>query len=178
MPPATTDSRRAFLTAIERRYGLGLRRFLALRMRRAADEIPDLMQEVYLRMTRIGEHDAIQNPQAYLYTVASHVLHQHAIRRSVDMELVDAPEAVLDLEPDADSDPAVQLETEQLYEELGEDLRRASPNAYATLVMHRRDGVPLKDVAAKLNVSYSMAKRYLATALTFLQRRLRDMEAG
>jgi RNA polymerase sigma factor (sigma-70 family) len=172
----TTEARREFLTAIEKRYGRSLRRFLAKRMRHSAPDVPDLVQEVYLRLLRVREHDAIQNPQAYLYTVASHVLHQYAIRQSTAPELIDVPEEILDLDPDGDSDPAVALELEQKYEALGEALKRQSPNAYATLLMHRRDGVPLKEVAERLHVSYTMAKRYLATALAFLQQRLRESE--
>lgn len=49
------------------------------------------MQEVYLRLLRVDDQDAIRNPQAYLFTVASHVLHQHALRQSssLDSEALD-----------------------------------------------------------------------------------------
>lgn len=172
--PLATDTRRVFLTAIEKRYGRSLRRFLAGRLHHAAADVPDLVQEVYLRMLRIDDHEAIQNPQAYLYTVASHVVHRHLLRQSVSAKMTNVTEAELDVE----HDPAEELALEQQFQVLGAALQKLSPNAYATLVMHRRDGVPLKEVAERLGVSYGMAKRYLGTALTYLQKRLRETEQG
>ena len=69
------------MTALEATYGGQLRRFLSARLRNATD-IPDLAQEIYLRLLRIKDHEAIRNPQAYLFTVAMHVLHQHALQHS------------------------------------------------------------------------------------------------
>ena len=76
------ENKQAFLESIEKTHGQQLRRFLSSRLRNAAADMPDPMQEVYLRLLRIDDHDAIRNPQAYLYTVASHVLHQYALRSS------------------------------------------------------------------------------------------------
>jgi Sigma-70 region 2 len=62
-------------------HGAQLRRYLISRVRNSAD-VPALVQEVFLRMLRIPDHDAVRSPEAYLFTVAQHVAHQHAIRRS------------------------------------------------------------------------------------------------
>jgi hypothetical protein len=39
-------------------------------------------QEVYLRLLRVEDHETIRNPQAYLYTIANHVLYQHTLRNA------------------------------------------------------------------------------------------------
>jgi hypothetical protein len=54
-------------------HGDQLRRFLLARVRNIAD-VPDIMQEVYLRMLRVPNVDSIRSPKAYLFTVAQHVL--------------------------------------------------------------------------------------------------------
>jgi DNA-directed RNA polymerase specialized sigma24 family protein len=68
---------RSFLAAIAAQCGRRLRRFLSLRPRNIQD-VSELAQEVFSRRSRVDRHEAIGNPQEYLFTVASHVIHQHA----------------------------------------------------------------------------------------------------
>jgi DNA-directed RNA polymerase specialized sigma24 family protein len=75
----STQSKRSFLTALEQSHGRELRRFLSSRLPRGSADVADLTQETFLRLLRIKDHEAIRNPQAYLFTVASHVVHQHAL---------------------------------------------------------------------------------------------------
>lgn len=173
----TASAKQAFLTQIERAHGPGLRRFLSARVRSAAD-VPDLVQEVFLRLLRVDNHESIRNPQAYLYTIASHVLHQHSLRRSAATEAVRFGDVVAEFGGTDDEDPAAQVEIEERFEALGRDLEEFSPNAYATLILHRCDGISLKEIGPRLGVSYTMVKRYLAQALTYCQRRLAAMDEG
>ena len=77
-----TTPKRTFLSALEATYGGELRRFLSARLRNATADVPDLVQEIYLRLLRIRDHEAVRNPHAYLFTVAMHVLHQYSLQRS------------------------------------------------------------------------------------------------
>ena len=171
----SSDTRRAFLTDLEKTHGRRLRRFLSSRVRIGAD-VPDLVQEVFLRLLRVERHEAIRNPQAYLYTVASHVLSQHTLRSAATDEALRFSNLLADFRGSLDSDPAAEVETEQLFEDLSRDLERHAPRAYATLVLHRYHGLELKEIAPRLGVSYNMVKRYLAQALTFCQQRLAETE--
>ena len=168
----TSDTNRAFLTALEKTHGQQLRRYLAARLRNAAADVPDLAQEVYLRLLRIDDTETIRDTPAYLFTVASHVLHQYRLRRAAAPESVEIMDIVPELQNVADSDPAKQAELEQRLDQLGRELLRISPRAYATLMLHRCDGIPLQEIANQFGVSYSMAKRYLSKALTYLEQRL------
>jgi RNA polymerase sigma-70 factor (ECF subfamily) len=76
-----TVDKTSFVAAIAVQYGRRLRRFLSVRLRKVQD-VPELAQEVFLRLIRVDKHEAIRNPEAYLFTVASHVIHQHALRRT------------------------------------------------------------------------------------------------
>jgi hypothetical protein len=55
-----------------------LQSFFYRRIRTKSDA-PDLAQEVYVRMLRVSDTDAIRNPQLYLYTVASNLVKEHAV---------------------------------------------------------------------------------------------------
>ncbi len=169
------EGKQAFVTAIELRYGRQLRRFLAARLRNASTDMPDLMQEVYLRLLRIEDHEAIRNPQAYLFTVASHVLHQHALRQAT----ASAAEVLeVDLQAHAETDPVAETELEQAFELLDQSLRALSPRAYTTLVLSRCEGVPLKEIGRQFGVSRDQVKKYLARALIHVRQRLTDLNGG
>jgi RNA polymerase sigma factor (sigma-70 family) len=165
------DAKQAFVTELEKSHGSALRRYLAARMRNAAADAPDLVQEVYLRLLRLDNHEAIRNSQAYLYTVASHVLHQHALRRAATGEAAAVADFALELGR-SDSDPALQLEVEQQFEQLGARLKEISPKAYATFILHRCYGLPLQEISERIGASYSMTKKYLGKALRFIEAEL------
>jgi RNA polymerase sigma factor (sigma-70 family) len=169
----TSDAKYAFLAAIEKNHGRQLRRYLAVRMRNAAADVPDLVQEIFLRLLRIKDQDTIRNPRAYLYTIASHVLHQHALRQTATPEFIEIADVVSELQAVPDTDPALQAELDQRFEEIGRGLRAVAPAAYATLMMHRYHGMPLKDISKRLNVSHVTTKRYLAKALDYIEKQLK-----
>lgn len=167
------QSKRCFVAAIEKAHSRRLRRFLSLRMRGSPNDVQDLVQEIYLRMLRLKAHEAVRNPQAYLYTIARHVLHQHALRRGnapVNMDPLDVVSA-LDRR-DLTADPAEQVDIEQRIEAVGHALQMHSPRAYATLVMYRCEGLTLKQIGERLNVSSVMARKYLVSATSYFSRHL------
>jgi len=167
------EPKHSFVTALEKSHGHKLRQYLAARMRNAASDVPDLVQEVFLRLLRVEDHEAIRNSQAYLYTVASHVLHQYTLRRAAAGETADLTDIASELER-ADADPATQLEVEQQFEQIGHGLRQESPRAYATLILHRCHGLSLAEISTRLGVSYSMTKKYLARALKYIEQQMEN----
>ncbi|MBL8266666.1 RNA polymerase sigma factor [Steroidobacter sp.] len=176
----TTPNQRSFVTAIEQAYSTRLRRFIASRLGRGRADLPDLIQEIYLRLLRIKDYEAIRNPQAYLFTVATHVLHQYRLRRLQTHEVIDPLRLVDDahdyLQVELAPDPADELDIEQRLEELGEELMRVSPRAYAALVMYRCEGMTLVEIGEQLGVSHVMVRKYLSRAIAFCDARLDEIE--
>jgi RNA polymerase sigma-70 factor (ECF subfamily) len=166
------ETKYAFVAAIEKSHGRQLRRYLGARMRNAAADVPDLVQEIFLRLLRIKDHDTIRNPRAYLYTVASHVLHQHALRETARPELIEIADVVSELQAVPDTDPVLQAELDQRFERIERGLRADAPAAFATFMLHRYHGLPLKEIARRLEVSEITTKRYLARALEYIEAKL------
>jgi RNA polymerase sigma factor (sigma-70 family) len=158
----------AFITEIATQHGRKLRRYLAARLRNTSD-VSDLVQEVFLRLLRVERHDSIRNPEAYVMTVASHVLHQHSLRLASHPQTVDAIDPSVDLQSAIEADPGIQLDAQRRLERLDEALAQTAPNVHATFVLHRRDGLTLEEIAKRLGVSRSMVKKYLAKALIHCQ---------
>jgi RNA polymerase sigma factor (sigma-70 family) len=167
----SAQNRYGFMAAIERSHGRQLHRYLSARMRQAAD-VPDLVQEIFLRLLRIKDHTAIRDPRAYLYTVASHVLHQYMLERSGAPETMNPFEVASRLQSDLVQDPAYEVEMVDRIEKFGRALEQLSPRSYATLMMYRCDGLSLDEIAARLGVSRPMVRKYLARAIAFCDRQL------
>ena len=168
-------SSQTFVAAVAAEHGKRLRRFLLARVRHAADAA-DLLQEVFLRLIRVADHETIRMPEAYVFALANHVLYQHRLRRTRQPETVDILDVLADLERAPESDPADQAETAQQVERLERSLRQLSPRAQAALILHRRDGYSLEEIASQLGVSRPMAKKYLAKALLHCRQRLDEQE--
>lgn len=139
-----------------------MHRFLSFRLRNA-DDVSDLAQEVYLRLLRVDRHECIQNPEAYLFTIASHVLHQHLLRQAAGPEFIDITEAIPELLSPAGEDPCARTEYSERLEQFQKILARLPPRVAVALVMHRI-GYTVQEVAIELGVARETAKKYLTRA--------------
>lgn len=169
-----TDKNR-FVTSIAAQYGRRLRRFLTLRLRNPADA-PDLAQEVFLRLLRVDRLDAIRSPEAYLFTVASHVIHQHTLHQKAVPATVDIDETFAELQLIATDDPQRQTEVQQSAETLQALLDELPPKMAAALLLHRVMGLSIEEIGRKLGVARPTAKKYLARALLHCRERQRREE--
>ena len=70
---AVADPKPSLVERLFTEHGAGLQTFFRRRIRGKADAA-DLAQEVYVRMLRISDQEAIRNPVHYLYTVANNLV--------------------------------------------------------------------------------------------------------
>lgn len=170
---------RTLVADIEKQHGARLRRFLASRLRASlSSDVPDLVQEVFLRMLRISHLETIRSSEAYLFTVAFHVLHQHLLRHSVMPEAIEIGSLMNEMESSPESDPALRAEWQEQLQDLRQALQGLSPKAQAVLILHRRDGYSLQEIADRLGMSRANAAKYLGKALLHCRQRLQRKEAG
>jgi RNA polymerase sigma factor (sigma-70 family) len=152
-----------------------LRRFFSLRLRNGADA-PDLAQEVFLRLMRVEHHETIRSPEAYLFTVASHVLHQHTLRQANAPASIDISTVFADLQLISDDNPAARAEAQQRLAEVERVLAQMPPKVSATLLLHRFAGLSIEEIGRQLGVARPTAKKYLARALMQCRDALEDEE--
>jgi RNA polymerase sigma-70 factor (ECF subfamily) len=146
------------------RYGGRLRRFLKLKLPNASD-VPDLAQEVFMRLLRVRNHEDIRSPEAYLFTVASHVVHQHAQKHASAPESIDLTDMLADLQLVSADDPPAKAETSLRLQELERALDQLPPRVAMTLLLHRLAGRSIDEIARELGVAQITVKKYLAKAL-------------
>jgi RNA polymerase sigma factor (sigma-70 family) len=131
---------------------------------RNVHDVPDLAQEVFLRLLRVDRQEAIRNPEAYLFTVASHVIQQHTLRQARGPDFVDIIDAVSELSTEPGEDPLTRTDNAQRVEHLERLLTQLPPRIGAALVLHRVAGYTVQEVANELGVARNTAKKYLARA--------------
>ncbi|MBV8740834.1 MAG: RNA polymerase sigma factor [Sinobacteraceae bacterium] len=149
----------------------GLQAFFRRRIRTKADAA-DLAQEVYLRMLRVSNQEAIRNPVLYLYTVANNLVKENAVlecRRAsgIDIDEVTSHEQ-LEVSPafDCELDDAVRAAR------LRSVLKQLRPKCQAAVLLRFTQGLSYREVAVRLGVSPQMARKYVEQALSHCRRRM------
>ena len=161
-------------TLVERLFGehrAALQSFFGRRIRGKADAA-DLVQEVYLRMLRISDQEAIRKPVAYLYTVANNLVKEHAVierRRASSIDIDEAPDhEQLETLPDFDGD----LDATQRAARLRVVLAQLRPKCRSAVVLRFTHGLSYRAIATHLGMSPQMARKYVAQALGHCRRRM------
>ena len=136
-----------------------LQTFFYRRIRTKSDA-PDLAQEVYVRMLRVSDTDAIRNPEVYLYTVASNLVKEHTVldRRTVR----DVPFDETRVQHRLGELPTLdgQLDATQRVGRLRIVLAQLSPKCQAAVILQYRHGLSYQEIAEQLNVSPHMELSY------------------
>lgn len=147
--------------------GERMERFLRSKLASPADA-EDLAQEAYLRLLRVKEPQLIQDPVAYLFRIARNLLGEmYGILLPVadsldDVELADQGMSTEEL-----------AQSRQQIERLDAVLEHLNPKCRAALILQRRDGLTVDEIAAELGLSRGMVKKYLAQGLARCRARLR-----
>ena len=139
-------------------------------------EAEDLVQEAYLRLIRTdqrGESETIHNPEAYLFTVATNLVREHAVLKrraalNVDVDAV-APEWLA-----VEDTTAATLDSSSRLRQIAAVLAELSPGQRAAMVLHYRDGLTYPQVAERLSTSVHMVKKHIAKALVACRMNLID----
>lgn len=166
-----------FVAGMAAKYGGRLRRFLKLRVGNAAD-VPDLAQEVFLRLLRVPNHEEIRSPEAYLFTVATHVVQQHYQKKAGTPATLDWVEQFSDAVLVDSSDPPAHTEMRQRIEHLQRALDQLPPRIAMALIMHRMAGHSVAEIARELGIAEITVKKYLARGLVHCRLAGADADSG
>jgi RNA polymerase sigma factor (sigma-70 family) len=152
-------------------HGVALRSFFLRRIRAKVDAA-DLAQEVYVRMLRVSDQNAIRNPVHYLYTVANNLVKEHAVlerRQAGGIDIDEAPaHEHLNTLPAFDGD----LDTAQRVLRLGTVLQQLRPKCRAAVELRFTHDLSYREIAMHLGISPQMAKKYVAQGLSHCRRRM------
>jgi RNA polymerase sigma factor (sigma-70 family) len=127
-------------------------------------------------MLRIPHAESVRSPEAYLFTVAQHVLQQYTLRQSQIPPSIDLAGMLEPPLAKPDVDPVLEINAQQCLEELQHALDSFTPKVRATFMLHRRDGLSIEEIGAQLGISRPMVKKNLVKALMQFRRKLDKAE--
>ena len=163
-PTAARTGRRQAVIESE---GARVEQFLRSKLGNPADA-QDLAQEAYLRLLRVKDAHLIEDPVAYLFRIARNLVGELYGKMRPAAESLDDVELV-----DQRANVEAQVESRQQMDRLDEVLSHLSPKCRAALILQRRDGLTVDEIAAELELSRGMVKKHLAQGLARCRGRLR-----
>ena len=167
---ATRDSA---LTRLVRTYERALGRFFERRVHSKSD-VPDLVQEVFLRLSRMDDPQAIEKPEHFLFVTAANVLRDRARRDLAQRRAGDDDAAQLSVAEGSDFPPDRVLESKQAAEYLAAALRDLPERTRDIFVLRVIEGMKMADVARAFSISTRAAEKHQAKALAHVARVLED----
>lgn len=161
-----------FVKEVALAYGSELHRFLVKRLR-AGEEAQDMAQEVYLRLLRLGRTDLIRQPAAYVYFLASQVVGEHRMKAAKRPLVYDSEALDMASSQDSYSRRDELPDREHTERELKRLLAKLSAAHRTILLMRKRDGYSVEEIAAEMRMSVFKVKRYLVEANAKLEEKIR-----
>jgi RNA polymerase sigma-70 factor (ECF subfamily) len=154
---------------LARKHGTDLVRFIARRLRSETDA-RDLAQEAYVRLLSVRRQDLIRDPRPYLYRIAANILYEFELKRKADVvgQTHWSQEQLVDEGPD-------EMESLHLRSCLESVLEQLSPKCRTVLILHRRERMTYEEIGARIGISTSMVKKYLAQALQHCREHLEEL---
>lgn len=149
-------------------WRMPLRRFLSLRRGHNSADLDDIAQEVFLRMLRYDRAELVDNPQAYLFKIASNVSIEWATRASRRQPHSEEWLATLA----DDGHPETDLEREATEHELKRAVDALPPRAREILRLHYGESLTHEVIAKRMGVSRRIVKRDLIRAYAALRESL------
>jgi RNA polymerase sigma factor (sigma-70 family) len=177
-PDSAKDSglrQRVLVDRIYKKYHGLLMKFLRERLPNQ-EEAEDVAQEVYYRIVRREDLEALEYPKAFVMKIAKNLLIDLARLRS--KHFIEVNMQCEDLEAETEEQqytPEAQLEGEELLKLTELALTELSPKCQAIFIMNRVDGITFRQIAKELNLSQSMVEKYMRQALNHL---ILKIEAG
>jgi len=162
-----SDGKRTRIADWVRRWNADLTRFVERRVRLRADA-QDLAQEVYLRLLRTDQIDLIEEPQAYLYRMASNVAAEWRMRAR-ERKPHSADELDLLLETRT---PELHLDEAQDQARFHAALDSLDVMVRSVIFLKLREGMTNEQIAHHLGVTKRMVRRHLVTGYAELRARL------
>lgn len=162
----------AELEALARRYATPLHRFFERRVRDLAD-VPDLVQDVLTRLSRLRDLSSIEEPEHYVFRTASRALKDKA-RRDRVRHRSDHVEFDANLHGGSDFSPERVLAGKLAVAAMASALRALPERTRDVFVLRVLDEQKTADVARAIGIStravelhYAKALGHLAAALKY-----------
>jgi RNA polymerase sigma factor (sigma-70 family) len=162
----------ASLEALARRYASPLRRYFERRVRNGED-VPDLVQDVLMRLSRLSDLSSLEQPEHYVFRTASSALKDKA-RRDQVRHRSDHVEFDTNLHGGSEFSPERVLAGKQAISAIHQALRALPERTRDIFVLRAFEEQRTAEVAQALGLSTRSVELHYAKALAALAFAVRD----
>jgi RNA polymerase sigma factor (sigma-70 family) len=171
---APSDSTAHQMSQLFRDHNRVLVAFLTTHLR-SEQEAKEVAQESYVRLLELKDPCTPRLLRAYLFKTATNLALDRLRHRKVQQRSEEQPESFQDSTRGEMIDPAIELlAREQTHQLLGY-LQELPIKCQHVINLHRLEGLPQHEVAARLGISDRMVRRYVTYAMIYLHLRLDGM---
>jgi len=167
--------RTTILRALVEKYSRPLSHYFNRRVS-APHDVPDLVQEVFLRLSRLTDPNDIRQRDSFIFVTAANVLKDQARRDQVRGAGLSDPIDDFSLEG-SDFSPDRVLESRQVADALRRALAELPERTRDVFVLRMLEGLKMADVAHAMAISTRAAEKHQARALAHVADRLKDWRA-
>lgn len=131
------------------------------------DHAEDLIQEVFVNLWEKRESvDPDLNFENYLFTISYNAVRKFFRNRTLEAKVMDK---ILKNSPEIIEDAEKSLIYNELLELASKSIEKLPPKRKTVYKLSKQEGLQIKEIARKLNISPRTAENHLARALKFLK---------
>lgn len=158
-------------------YSRPLRGYFLRRVKQASDA-DDLVQEVFMRLAKLEKPSDVNNPSAYIFSIAANLLKDRARRdasrqASAHDEFDDSTFATTEFDS-----PENRASAQQDLAIAGAVIRALPVKTRTIFLLHRFDGLKYREIAELTGASVSTVEKHMIAALAALAALARDLKGG
>lgn len=172
---STPASARRFLENLFRSSEADLRHYVRSRSASiGADDVDDIVQESFLRISSLESHDSIRNPRGFLFRTARNLLVDKARKRSVRAAAHLPFEMGYEAQNRASKklSPECQVSAQQELDVVLKAIDDLPDRCRRVFLLQRRNNYTYAKVAEILDISESMVQKHMRRALVQLYKAL------
>ena len=150
-----------------------LRQHLRRRLR-CEEDAKDIAQEACLRTLTVLQGKELRNPRAYLYQVAHNLVYHHYTSNRI----VEVADMDVDALESNDTTPEDTAHLDERRNRIDTALNELPPKCQTAMILRWRKELRIKEIAAAMDLSVGMVKKYLAKGNSHLHKRLWPLETA
>jgi len=159
------EFKRSFLQNMFLKHAHEVSAFIRGRWPREQD-VDDIMQESFLRLSQVPNPETILNPRAFLFTTASNMaVDRHRRRKTRERYCYDEQDSDLENLANDPLSPDRHSEAQQALERFTEWLDELPELHRHAFILYRIEGCPHAEIAVRLGISVSTSERYVKHAM-------------
>lgn len=133
-------------------------------MVRSHETAADLVQDTYVRLLRLGDQQAVEQPRALLHRIAANLAIDHLRKEKHPVHAADGLDAAMAVPSQAPS-PERELLSKQRFRVLLQTIDRLPPRTREAFLLCRVYGYSYQEIATRMSISESAVEKLLMRAL-------------